>query len=238
MLLHGSTRRRARRRSLRTLLAAAVVGVAAATFTGVAFAADPSVTLTATPSTIAAGGTTTLSGTVSGSGPGWTIQFAAFSDAACTDVFAASDAFPVDDGPYAISYTPGDTTPHTEYQQAFLFDATDTFQAESSCIAITVIAAGAKPFVPEEANVFLCYSTFQTDPGVWGVKTAAKLLAEGYWQPWAIAGNVPGGTNVGGYHLVCSLAAGQAATGAFTDGAGGYEPPAYAGMLGIYPIAR
>jgi hypothetical protein len=53
-------------------------------------------------------------------------------------------------------------------------------------------------------GVFLCYSKFQTTPGVWPQDEAAALLAEGYWPPVAVAGNIEGGPNLGGYHLVCN----------------------------------
>jgi hypothetical protein len=53
-------------------------------------------------------------------------------------------------------------------------------------------------------GVFLCYSKFQTEPGVWPQDQAMDLLAEGYWPPVAVAGNVEGGPNVGAYHLVCN----------------------------------
>jgi hypothetical protein len=59
-------------------------------------------------------------------------------------------------------------------------------------------------------GVFLCYSKFQTVPGIWTQEAATDLLAEGYWLPVAVAGNVDGGPNLGAYHLVCN------ATGAAT----------------------
>ena len=52
--------------------------------------------------------------------------------------------------------------------------------------------------------MFLCYSKSQTIPGVWPQDQAADLLAAGYWYPSAVAGNVPGGPNLGDYHLVCN----------------------------------
>ncbi len=63
--------------------------------------------------------------------------------------------------------------------------------------------------VTVENSVFLCYSTYQVDPGAWKMSVAETLYDGGYWQPFAVAGNVAGGTNIGAYHLVCNLATGQ-----------------------------
>lgn len=78
--------------------------------------------------------------------------------------------------------------------------------------------AGALP--PPVANVFLCYSASQTDPGVWPVTEAAALIKAGYWSPYAVPNTVTGGTNIGGYHLVCNLATGQSAGTSVLGGAG------------------
>ena len=53
-------------------------------------------------------------------------------------------------------------------------------------------------------NVFLCYSKFQTAPGIWPESDAADLLDQGYWLPVAVPGNVDGGSDIGAYHLVCN----------------------------------
>ncbi len=73
---------------------------------------------------------------------------------------------------------------------------------------------------PPEANVFLCYSAFQSDPGVWPISEAAALVKAGYWSPYAVPNTVSGATNVGGYHLVCNLATGQSAGTSVLGGAG------------------
>jgi len=96
------------------------------------------------------------------------------------------------------------------------------------------------PAVHTPSHSFLCYSTYQTDPGVWENSQAITLLGQGYWIPYAIKGNVTGGTNIGGYHLVCNLATGQAAGQQFA-GADGFVPgvgsyPALKGVVGWYPI--
>ncbi len=52
-----------------------------------------------------------------------------------------------------------------------------------------------------EDNIFLCYSKFQVDPGVWRMSIAKSLLKEGdYWLPYAVAGNPLGShTILGNY---------------------------------------
>jgi hypothetical protein len=80
-------------------------------------------------------------------------------------------------------------------------------------------AAATSP-APPEVNVFLCYSAFQGDPGVWPVGEAAALLKSGYWSPYAVPNTVAGGTNIGGYHLVCNVATGQSAGTSVLGGAG------------------
>ena len=59
---------------------------------------------------------------------------------------------------------------------------------------------------PEQTDhAYLCYSVggnpyvAQTEP----FNDARVLMAAGYWNPSALPGNIAGGTNVGGYHLVC-----------------------------------
>ena len=87
------------------------------------------------------------------------------------------------------------------------------FAAFVAVVAIAAVGASAagKPPAPKpvEHSVFLCYSTYQVDPGVWKISQAETLFKAGYWQPYAVAGNVTGGTNVGKYHLICNLATGQ-----------------------------
>jgi hypothetical protein len=108
-------------------------------------------------------------------------------------------------------------------------------------ISATLSGSGAGPAkaapIPEVNELFLCYSKFQTDPGVWDTDTAAKLLVAGYWIPYGLAGNVDGGTNVGDYHLVCNLTGGQKTTGGFVDDGGGTWSADYASMPGLYPLA-
>jgi hypothetical protein len=54
-------------------------------------------------------------------------------------------------------------------------------------------------------HAYLCYSV-GGDPYVAQTKPfndARILMAAGYWTASALPGNVAGGNNVGGYHLVC-----------------------------------
>ena len=94
---------------------------------------------------------------------------------------------------------------------------------------------GAIPIVNEPDAVFLCYSKFQVDPGVWAPEVAETLLAAGYYLPTAVKGNVPGGTNLGDYHLVCN--APIATSGEVVNENGIVFPGGVAGgTLGYYPL--
>lgn len=91
---------------------------------------------------------------------------------------------------------------------------------------------------------FLCYSKFQVDPGAWPAEQAPDLMNDGYWSPSALSGTVTGGTNVGGFHLVCNPPAadlpfasnGSDAVPASYVGAGGeIVGSAAEGLPGYYP---
>jgi hypothetical protein len=97
------------------------------------------------------------------------------------------------------------------------------------------IKAGACPYVPAENHVFLCYSKYEVDPGVWPAREAQKLLTEGYWQPSAMSGTTPGGTNVGEFHLVCNPPASVASNDSYVGGDGSVTGSAAAGLPGYYP---
>jgi len=90
---------------------------------------------------------------------------------------------------------------------------------------------------PAPSGIFLCYSTLQHEPGVWTEDEAKALFAEGYWLPYAVKGNVAGGTNVGGYHLVCNIAATQSVSDTFAGLDGTILDKDYSGVFGIYPVA-
>lgn len=80
--------------------------------------------------------------------------------------------------------------------------------------------SGSAAAPPPPDSAFLCYSAFQDNPGVWSMPVATQLLGQGYWSPYAVPGNVAGGTNIGGYHLTCNLASGQSASDSSLGGAG------------------
>jgi hypothetical protein len=100
--------------------------------------------------------------------------------------------------------------------------------------------AGTSSPPPPPDNAFLCYSAFQDNPGAWPMSVAAQLLQQGYWSPYAVQGNVAGGTNVGGYHLTCNLASTQSAGDSTLGGAGetygAGEKSDVSDVPGHYPI--
>lgn len=85
-------------------------------------------------------------------------------------------------------------------------------------------------------DIFLCYSLYQVQPGVWPSSTAAALIKLGYWEPTAVDGNVAGGTNVGKYNLQCNV---TPKGDGYVDANGVFWPsnfaPANEGVLGYYP---
>jgi len=91
-------------------------------------------------------------------------------------------------------------------------------------------AASPRP----DNRIFLCYSAFQTQPGVWLESQAKELYAEGYWLPYAIAGNVSGGTNIGRFHLVCNPAFTQSIGASFVGGDGTVLGHSYSSVFGLY----
>ncbi|MGH8860882.1 MAG: hypothetical protein ACRDVG_06545 [Jatrophihabitantaceae bacterium] len=112
-------------------------------------------------------------------------------------------------------------------------------------LAVTVPAAVAA--TGGTANhAFACYSHGQGDPGVWESSDAAVFAADdyakGYWRPWAVKENVSS-TQIGDYHLTCTLPSGMADSGTYvTDGGDviGANVANADGALavGVYPIAE
>jgi hypothetical protein len=102
-------------------------------------------------------------------------------------------------------------------------------------VSASVGACGGGGTTPKQDGIFLCYSTFQTDPGVWPKSEAEVLLKQGYWLPYAVPDNVTGGTNLGGFHLACNLAASQSVGDSFVGLDGTVFGPAYTGVEGLYP---
>jgi hypothetical protein len=87
-------------------------------------------------------------------------------------------------------------------------------------------------------GIFLCYSRWQVDPGVWGIAQAQGLLAGGYWKPVAVAG-IQSATRLGAYSLVCNpdKQAASAPAAAVDDGGVVSTSPDQLGALGTYVIA-
>jgi hypothetical protein len=98
------------------------------------------------------------------------------------------------------------------------------------------IAAGACPASAPENHVFLCYSKYEVDPGVWPVGEAQELLSDGYWEPSAMSGTVSGGTNVGAFHLVCNPPASTASNDSYVGGDGAVMGSEAADLPGYYPF--
>lgn len=109
--------------------------------------------------------------------------------------------------------------------------------------------AAAMPATPaaQTATAFLCYSTYQVNPGVWPLSvsnsahhSAGQLMALGYWSPFAEQ-STPTGTAIGnGWYLTCNLPANlkPVASGDLLGRKGGvFTPAKQAGKPGYYPIA-
>ena len=94
----------------------------------------------------------------------------------------------------------------------------------------------ASPAERPANGVFLCYSSFQDQPGMWPEPEARALFAEGYWLPFAVAGKQVDGTNVGGFHLSCNVAATQSVSDTLLGGDGTVLGALYKGNFGLYPV--
>jgi hypothetical protein len=69
-------------------------------------------------------------------------------------------------------------------------------------LTLTLTPVGADTQVN---HVFVCYSKWEHDGGeVVDADTAQLLLELGRWLPMALQGSVPGGDNIGDYHLACN----------------------------------
>lgn len=118
---------------------------------------------------------------------------------------------------------------------------TETGTADSGYLIdiSATLSPGAGAVIPQVDSVFLCYSTYEQDGGaVFPIGTAIGLLESGYWVPSAIAGNVDGGTNLGGYHLQCNPPADLKPTGQYVGGGGDVVDTTTAmnAVYGYYPI--
>jgi hypothetical protein len=123
----------------------------------------------------------------------------------------------------------------------FIDQTPNDWQVDHFNLVFVTVTEGTCPTAPSSGpppkpvGIFLCYSTFQTDPGVWPAPEAAELLTEGYWLPYAVPGNVTGGTNMGDFHLICNLASSQSVGDSFIGQDGTVFGPAYTGVSGLYP---
>jgi len=87
--------------------------------------------------------------------------------------------------------------------------------------------------MPDVDSAFACAGQPSAGlPGVWAVTernvfASLTSYAPGYWTPYALAGAVPGGNNLGSYHLICYLPPGMKETGGFIRGDGNAVPAAY-----------
>jgi len=156
----------------------------------------------------------------------------------CGDVFTNSgsaEALCVD-GTTFLYVKPHVTDPPLSDLISFLtseFEGTTASSGACSSNGGGPAKPGVAPAPP--VSYFLCYSAYQTTPGVWPKDVALQLLTQGYWLAYAVPGTVAGGTNLGGYHLVCNLASTQAVDGQFVGGDGTVLGSSYSGVQGLYP---
>jgi hypothetical protein len=99
--------------------------------------------------------------------------------------------------------------------------------------------ASADPGPPRgEEGIFLCYSKFQVDPGVWQYSMAQQLLAGGgYWKPYAVLGT-DSSTRIGAYSLVCNPGKVLQSLPAVAVQGGGdlTQVPSELDQLNVYPV--
>ncbi|HEV7641870.1 MAG TPA: hypothetical protein VGO39_13460 [Gaiellaceae bacterium] len=89
-----------------------------------------------------------------------------------------------------------------------------------------------------DGGIFLCYSKYQVDPGVWFASQAKELLAAGYWKPVAVPG-IASATRYGAFSLVCNTGKQAASVPvAAVDGTGDvYTGSSWLDRLDTYVIA-
>jgi hypothetical protein len=206
---------------MRRLLLLVAVGAAALMSVGVASAQPDNwkISLSVTPSTVlvdqtasGSGRLTDLAGTPV---PGQDVTISAWANNACSgtpidSLVKSTDANGAYD--FGVTFFVGGI-------YSFASEATGPGPGEhalSSCVVVNVVEslAAAGPRGPD--STFLCYSRYPDSiPGVFTFATAGQLLKDNPWSgpdlltggysiPIAVAGTIPFGTNVGGYHLVCN----------------------------------
>jgi hypothetical protein len=221
----------------KNLIGALMLVVVAAALAGgtttASAAAGFTISLSITPSAALSGGAVSFSGDYANGGvgvAGATITWTRWANGDCsgppdgTGTLATTDG----SGHYTFSSTNGLPSGPWSFE-------TSAAGATSPCREFISGAVAPTPTMQVD-HTFLCYSKWQTQPGVWDNKTAAKLLAAGYWLPTAVDGNVAGGTNVGKYNLQCNVTpkgdGWVGATGVFYTG----DWSAYAAANGgLYP---
>ena len=190
---------------MRKLIVIAVIGtvVALTAAVGPAGAAVNTLTLHVSPNPVVLNGPATFSGRLTGPGGvpivGSSVDIFIFAGAGCPGASFGSIATLITDG--GGNYVFGPVTASGIPPGPYSFMAQGG-GVTSPCVSITLLA-----FAPVQSSVsgaYLCYSTYQTEPGVWPAAEALVLANQGYWEPTAVDGNIPGGTNVGNYHLQCN----------------------------------
>jgi hypothetical protein len=106
--------------------------------------------------------------------------------------------------------------------------------------AAPAASAPADPGPPRgEEGIFLCYSKFQVEPGVWQYTMAQQLLAGGgYWKPYAVLGT-DSNTRLGAYSLVCNptgKVTQSVPTLALQGGGDLTQVPSELNQLNVYPV--
>ena len=101
--------------------------------------------------------------------------------------------------------------------------------------AYTRVTATFVDSVSNSPGIFLCYSKWQVDPGVWPLTQARALYEAGYWRPYAVHAPLTS-TRLAGFTLVCNLPAGMTVVGNQTIDAGGatFDHASFVDSLGYY----
>ena len=215
----------------------------------------PSLTLTAdggTADSIPSGGTVVYAGNYADNSvglPGVSVDLSVFDGYGCTgSLIYGPTAYFTTDAAGHYSASSGTAPADGEYSAR-----TNVADVTSNCVNILVgsgkggddvVPPPPKPLgktvePPHDSGSFLCYAAGGDLYFAPTVAIAKQLLAAGYWLPSAISGNLTGGTNVGGFHLVClGPATAQEAPTSYTNHNGSVLAPDGLGDDGVgnYPI--
>jgi len=184
--------------ALTTALAALAVSVAPASAQG------DNLTLNVAPNPALVGSSVTFSGRLTdseGSGISDDIEIVEFTDPSCTEANGAEGVTTDENGDYTLGPLTTEGAPPGHYYFQAFYDE----EAASACIDLLLVTSLGTSVAPQVSDIYLCYSAYETVPGVWSADQAVDLAKQGYWEPTAVDGNVPGGTNVGKYHLECNV---------------------------------